>query len=45
VVRLGRVILADPLVSGDVPNVAVPSENVTLPVALLGVTIAVNVTA
>jgi hypothetical protein len=43
--RVGTVILAIPLLSGAVPNVAVPSEKVTLPVALLGEIVAVNVTA
>jgi hypothetical protein len=36
--------VATPLDAGTVVNVAVPSKNVIVPVALFGVTVAVNVT-
>jgi hypothetical protein len=43
-VRLEVVKLAAPLLNGIVPRVAVPSLNVTEPVALIGLTVASRVT-
>jgi hypothetical protein len=43
-VRVALLRVAFPLLSAPVPNVVLPSLNVTVPVAAEGVTVAVNVT-
>jgi len=42
--RAEMLYVALPLLSGPVPNCVLPSINVTVPVAVAGVTVAVNVT-